>query len=922
MTLYDDYVLVLEEQSKLYGPTTIVLYQVGTFWEILDCDEHRGCDVPTIARILNIQVTRRNKSIPEVSRTNNCLAGFNVTSLSKYLPILVAALYTIVLVSEVGGGGKSNAAVIRQVTRVVSKGTWMEDPSPHPVSQRIACLYLQSDKPATRVTGCGFASLDLHTGQSEALEVGSVDGMDAFDFICTKVSGLCITELLITGDGVGVDTSRLHVHNMGLVHDLSAKPNGLDNPAVQELILKKAYPRTGFLTGAEFVGLERSAMALTAFVNLLDFTHRHDETILSNLSVPTSCETSGLVSLSPTTLNDVDITCTDGSRKCLANLLNGCSTGMGKRLFHHRLTCPIVSLDELQVRHDAVDQMLTMGWHTAVHQGLKSTCDIERAWRRVTTRLSAKSGGGDVLLLRNSLIKIGEVFRACHSNVGDTDVVAMLECFEIIDIDGQIRAGAFPDVDAARTLVESYASAADVWMDAVHDRLGPGRAHYVKPAPNDDPCAHASCTVKRFGEVLAIVGPDLAMMLDENSSRVRFTGVNIRQSAAECASARLELELVVSKRWKHMVNGWCLTENDRLARIVCLTALLDVHACIATDAQKNDLVRPIVSDGAISAVSCTGLRHPLAERMQQQTEYIANDVTLDSGGILLYGVNASGKSTLGKALALAVLMCQAGMFVACKHMSIVPFRNVLTRMASRDDIYYGRSTFMVELMELRNILSRADSRTLIIGDELCSGTESASAISIVGAMCQQLVEVKSSFILATHLHELSRLSQTASHPHIQIFHLGVTYDHASDELRYDRKLREGPGKALYGLEVARAMHMPLRFMEKAHEIRREILGIDHSLAQIRPSHFNKAVFLDVCGLCGSRAEETHHIVPQHLADGQGRLQAQSAAFHKNIRHNLVPLCQACHKDVHADRVVVEGYISTSSGVRLLASNVF
>lgn len=915
MALYDDYLAVLNEQRCLYGPKTLVLYQVGTFWEMLDCDQHLGCDVPLVASILNIQVTRRNKSILEVSRSNNCLAGFNVVSLSKYLPLLVSSLFTVVIVSEV-----CNSPMIRKITQIVSKGTWIEDPSPsvRGINKRIACLYLQY---STILVGCGFASLDLRTGNCDAFEVGSVDASDVnavFDKICTICATIDITELMITGDVCKEQISRLRV--CGIVHDLSGNVNTFHKPLIQELVLRKAYPKTGFLSAAEFVGLERSAMALTAFVTLIDFTHKHDETIVANLPVPSLGDAaSDRVSLSATTLRDLDIT-SDETNTGLASMLNGCLTGMGQRLFRERLTHPISDVVQLQNRFDDIDVMRCSCLCDEVRDVLRGIQDIERCWRRLVSRGNPKTISADVLTIRSSLVLIKKALIMTGRD-GCANVDSVLLGLSKVDEDGQICAGVFEDVDEARRSVASYTHAKDAWMASVTGRLGQAKAHLVKFSLIDDPCAHATCTVKRFVEVKSLLGLDMATVLDETPARIRFSGSYLRHSAADSAVARLGLELVVAQRWRQLSGKWCEDHCVEMGVIVSSIAVIDLHACIASDSIKHDLVRPTVVSGPTSSVECMGVRHPLAERIHQSTPYVPNDLSLDAGGVLLYGVNASGKSTLGKALALAVVMAQAGMFVACRSIRLVPFSKVLTRMASRDDIYHGRSTFMVELMELRDILHRTDCNTLVVGDELCSGTESASAISIVGAVCLHLVQMQSCFFLATHLHELSRMPETGSNPRIQIVHLGVTFEPGLDELIYDRKILEGPGKALYGLEVARSMHMPPAFMQKAHQIRREILGVDHDVVRTKSSHFNRSVFVDVCGVCGARAEETHHIVPQALADTRGIILPCSglAAFHMNARHNLVALCRKCHDDVHSQRSAIHGYVWTSDGARLSSS---
>ena len=175
--------------------------------------------------------------------------------------------------------------------------------------------------------------------------------------------------------------------------------------------------------------------------------------------------------------------------------------------------------------------------------------------------------------------------------------------------------------------------------------------------------------------------------------------------------------------------------------------------------------------------------------------------------MLLYGVNASGKSSLMKSVGLNIILAQAGMWVAASSFTYSPYRSFFTRIGNNDNIFRSQSTFEVEMSELRNIMKRSDNRSLILGDELCSGTESTSAISIVSAGVITLANKQSSFIFATHLHRLANMARVRDLPNIQFSHLSVRYDEITGKLIYDRKLGEGNGKTIYGLEVCRALDM-------------------------------------------------------------------------------------------------------------------
>ena len=302
------------------------------------------------------------------------------------------------------------------------------------------------------------------------------------------------------------------------------------------------------------------------------------------------------------------------------------------------------------------------------------------------------------------------------------------------------------------------------------------------------------------------------------------------------------------------------------------------------------------------------LRHPIIERINDKFPYVANDVELNGSGMLLYGVNSSGKSSLMKSIGLATIMAQAGMYVPAGAMEFTPFDHIFTRIPAGDDIFKGQSTFVKEMCELRNIFRRATDRSLVIGDECCFGTESISATSIVAAGIHTLAKRRACFVFATHLHTLMDIEQVTSLENLKVYHLEVIYDRALKTLVYNRKLTPGSGSSVYGLEVCRSLNMDPEFMDLAETIRDGL-----SRVELKNSVYNKDLVVGMCEVCKKEpAEEVHHIRQQKDADKEGFFES----YHKNVKHNLVPLCEGCHHRVHRGELVIEGYIATGEGVRL------
>jgi DNA mismatch repair protein MutS len=249
-------------------------------------------------------------------------------------------------------------------------------------------------------------------------------------------------------------------------------------------------------------------------------------------------------------------------------------------------------------------------------------------------------------------------------------------------------------------------------------------------------------------------------------------------------------------------------------------------------------------------------------------------------------------------------------------MTLVPFRSLFTRILNTDNLWAGLSSFAVEMTELREILENADPFSLVLGDELCSGTESVSATAIVGAGLKWLHDRGAKFIFATHLHGLLDIPFVGQLANLKVWHLKVRYDPVIDALIYERTLTPGSGSSLYGLEVARAMNLPDEVLAMAMTIRRGLLGIVND-AEAPVSKWNGSVTRKECEKCGEtfvRDLEVHHIRERAEAGPNGRFADGTAQDH--IR-NLATLCMKCHDDIHAGLASLGPIVQTTKGsVRL------
>jgi len=276
--------------------------------------------------------------------------------------------------------------------------------------------------------------------------------------------------------------------------------------------------------------------------------------------------------------------------------------------------------------------------------------------------------------------------------------------------------------------------------------------------------------------------------------------------------------------------------------------------------------------------------------------------------MLLYGCNSSGKSSLMKAIGVATIMAQAGCFVPASSFEFTPFDQLFTRISGDDDLLHGHSSFVVEMLEVRDILNKATPQSLVLSDELSRGTESTSGTAIVSSVICQLADRETIFVSATHLHDLPKINEVKTRQRIGHYHLEVQPHPTEDRLIYNRILQSGSGDSIYGLRIARHIVRNQSFLDLADKIQTEL----QNKPVLHKSRYNANFFLGKCEICSEVADDCHHIKHQCKADEEGYI----GIYHKNKSHNLVALCKSCHQKTHAGKIHISGWVQTDEGREL------
>ena len=668
-------------------------------------------------------------------------------------------------------------------------------------------------------------------------------------------------------------------------------------------------------------------------------------------------------------LNIINSGITSGKISSVVDFVNMCITPMGKRRLSQNMVHPIFDIDKLKKEYDIVDYInQNSELKDNIRTSLKSIKDIEKLNRKLILKRITPQ---DLYYLHNNLNSIKDMYNTytitdktlneyIHSfingNISDTcDLVSSVlkkhlqldVCKDINNLDYDVNFINFGIDENYDILVTSWhdsfiilKSIQEYFNNVVKPYEKNSRSkttEYIKIHHTDKMGYSLVATKRRIAilkEQLKNVGDTVEIKYNSWSGESKTIDLDIKsltytkstssnytidnkQLSDFCKSiltSQRELSYELEKMYSALIKT--LTEfSSSLNEIIKYISIIDTTTTKSHVAIKYKYCKPIIDTSkTTSFIDVKGLRHPLIEALLENELYVTNDISLNDelSGILLYGTNAVGKSSFIKSIGICVIMAQAGFFVPCSSMTYLPYKNIFTRILGNDNLFKGLSTFAVEMLELKTILEKSNEHSLVLGDELCSGTETDSAISIFIAGIDKLYNDNCNFIFATHFHEIVNYDEIIDKKRLTLKHMSVMYDKESDTLVYNRKLQDGSGESMYGLEVCKSLHLPNNFLSLAHNIRNKYNPTTKSILDYKTSHFNSKKIKGICQLCKkSIGTEVHHLQHQEDADINGFIES----FHKNHVANLLCVCDTCHDILHNSKKGHE-WKKTDSGYKL------
>lgn len=749
---------------------------------------------------------------------------------------------------------------------------------------------------------------------------------------------------------------------------------------VQQQLLEQWYKTHEYHSFEATTMLAEYPVGIMAFVYLLSFLQEHNSNFVKQLQQPCIGTPEDTMLLANHSLQQLNIL-GEGSPLCSVEAwVNRCKTPMGKRRFHHILTHPTTHHERLTTWYNAVESAQTLDIAECLHirTHLEQIRDIERDFRRIVMNSLKPRQLADLiqafekaheLLCRpeytwdtwnrlfkqesidctiehvmNTIQKVQHVFKtyirvdACQQTVAfqfeqnlfhpvpEEKGLCELHRMDTIynkhmSILTQVQAYIQQTMSSQDKKKADYSKLHETDKQ-IYIVMTKRRAEtFRKLVPTSPKIPYGDITDKAQKESLQKIQEELVHDWRTHAdiggkTSCALTLPTLKQICQEIAEIREKRTVLIREEYFKFLAHLNQYRNAFQEIVDCM-GVIDIvwnHAYLST---KYDYHRPTLLDRPQSYVDAKELRHILIEQIQRDELYVPNDIRLDEQrGILLYGTNAVGKSSLIRSLGISIILAQAGMYVPC-YLEFSPFAQLFTRILGNDNIFKGLSTFMVEMTELNTILTYATENSLVLGDELCSGTEIPSAISIFTSALEELVKRRTCFMFATHFHELTKMPciHTLMNQGMRMMHLSVYYDTETNSLVYDRYLRDGSGSANYGLEVCRAIQMPASFLERANQIRLEIVP-EEKVQTTNTPYSMKRMKTTLCEVCKSHiTTEVHHLTPQQFSK-KGRIQMEGQTFHKHHPANLISVCGECHDRFHE---TTKGHrrVKTTKGYKLI-----
>jgi len=786
------------QQSKNEIPDdAILLFRMGDFYEMFFEDASKA------SAIMNITLTKRG-GVP--------MAGFPYHSLEKHLPILLKAGVKVAIAEQMEDPKLAKGLVKRQITRVITPGTIIDDAALMPDKNNfLVAIVFSKNK-------FGLASLDISTGEFKVTELDSISKIE------TELARLGTKECILPQS----EYDRWQKDDNFPITDKTFTWTPLDDWIfsfdVAEELLKRQL-KVASLDGFGCRGLHTVVCAAGAVLHYAVENLRQDANHVKKLSVYNDSAYLELDSISQRNLELVDTMFGGGKANTLLGVLDKTSTSMGGRLLRDWILRPLFEKDKITARLDAVevlrDDPLTLA-------ELRETIGAIRDLERIIARLNIGTANArDMLALANGLVMIPPV-KTLLSNF-DTVLLDELQAdlHDSPDLTDRILNTLAEEPPTTLTEGDIIRTGFNAELDELRSASTEGKSwlsNIQKKEQERSGIKNLKVKYNKvFGYYIEISKSNLNMVPEDyirkqtlvNAERFitpELKEVESKILGAEDKSKALEYQLFQKLR------EFVLEFTAKIQESAASLAKIDVICALAECARVYSYTRPHINEDETLIIE--GGRHPVLDAVMQGERFVPNDTLLDGDEnriMIITGPNMAGKSTYIRQTAMLVLMAQLGSFIPADRASIGLVDRIFTRVGAADDISRGQSTFMVEMVETANILNHATSKSLVILDEIGRGTSTFDGLSIAWAVAEFLHDTPGSQArtqFATHYHELTEMALTRR----GVKNYNIAVKEYGDKIIFLRQIIPGGTDKSYGIHVAKLAGLPDSIISRANEI--------------------------------------------------------------------------------------------------------
>ena len=1002
LNINDEYLMYHEKYEKIYGKSkSIVLMQVGSFHEAYATDE-RGPNLFRLSEILNIVCTRKDKSQDKIDEKNPYMLGFPSVSLSKFLKILIDNKFTVIVIDQTTPPPNPTRAVTGVYSpSTFIENTSIDNKYLMIIYIEINKSLNTTNKNNISIGMSCIDVSTGYINYYETHGVGLIDENEALEECQRYYHFFRPVELIIyeinNTINYNEDKIKIKVEENKILNKIDILPNQTlffytkINPAYlklsyQNTMFKKIYNNIdgfndGFISPIENLELEKFPYSVISLIIGFDYVYQHNNNLIKNLQIPIFFNEHKYMILGNNAqyqLNIIDYYSYENINskyQSLNDVINNCCTPMGKRKFKMRLCSPFTCINTIQNYYNITEKVILNELENKIRDNLKAISDLERLLRKIDIKYiqpyelfqiyeSFINTVNLINLLLNSNLKNDllnfidkksiKLFNESINFIEDNFDLEKLKRNNLIEIKENIyKKNICKDIDDlifkidnSIGFMEKLAKKLDIFINNTDKSI-------ISIKHNDRDGYYLLTTKTRGIKLKNEIEKLDNLSLDENNSinisdlifkelnnNIKISYPGLDNHSDELEGLYKELDILIKEKFCSDIKKWYEKYSPMLLKVINFISEFDLISNSAFTANKFHYCKPVINQNQQSFINAKQLRHPIIERIIDY-EYTPHDIKLDQDlfGNLIYGVNSCGKSSLMKAVGLNLIMAQCGLYVPSTNFEYNIFTSLYTRISGNDNLFKGQSSFIVEMNELRCILKRCNKNSLIIGDEICRGTEYLSGNALVGSTILRLIEKEAKFLFATHLHDLPNLTKIKQQQMIKFYHLSV--EKKGDELYFNRKLEEGTGEEIYGITIAKYILDDPLFINTAIELKNELLekkNINYKLVNDKKSLYNNDLFVDNCYLCGENNSfickgeenklETHHVNFQKNFKKMNGALINEDKFHiiKDDKSNLIILCQKCHDKLHSKNIEISNIqiknineiskIKTTCGIRL------